>query len=85
MLFSKFLLTVVISIYIATDERGPEELNFLRTRGIRLFEDLVTEDDRREFGWPLLYSDVIALVEQNSKQLSPHPFNYLYDHRPLNH
>lgn len=42
----------------------------MRDHSIKLFEDLVTEEDRREFGWPLLYSDVIALVEQNSKHSS---------------
>lgn len=52
-------------VYIATDERDQNGLQYLRASRAVLFEDLVTVDDRREFGWPILFSDVAALVEQN--------------------
>lgn len=51
-------------IYLATDERSEEGQRMLRESHMVLFSDLVTMTDRRDFGWPLLYSDVIALVEQ---------------------
>jgi hypothetical protein len=57
------------SIYLATDERSNEAIRIFQESGIKLFNDLVTTDDRREFGWPLLFSDVIALVEQQGKLL----------------
>lgn len=42
----------------------------LRESHMVLFGDLITMSDRRDFGWPLLYSDVIALVEQQSESSS---------------
>ncbi|KAG8216527.1 hypothetical protein J3R82DRAFT_6643 [Butyriboletus roseoflavus] len=50
--------------YIATDERDPENLNYLREQGAVLISDLLTKEDHREFGWPILLTDVLALVEQ---------------------
>ncbi|PVG04811.1 hypothetical protein CPB86DRAFT_18038 [Serendipita vermifera] len=52
------------SIYLATDERSEEGLQYLRQNGAILFNDLMTQEDRRQFGWGLLFSDVVALVEQ---------------------
>ncbi|KAG8903164.1 hypothetical protein FRB99_003665 [Tulasnella sp. 403] len=52
------------SFFLATDERSPEGLEYLRTHGALLTLDLMTIEDRREFGWPIMLTDVIALVEQ---------------------
>lgn len=50
--------------YVATDERGPEALETIRDAGAVLMMDLLTMEDRRDFGWPLIFTDVMALVEQ---------------------
>ncbi|KAG9311639.1 hypothetical protein JVU11DRAFT_7873 [Chiua virens] len=50
--------------YIATDERNPDNLKYLRNQGAILITDLLTQEDHREFGWPILITDVLALVEQ---------------------
>lgn len=50
--------------YIATDERDPDNLKYLREQGAVLISDLLTKEDRREFGWSLMLTDVLALLEQ---------------------
>ena len=50
--------------YVATDERSPEGLQAIRDAGAVLLSDLLTMEDRRDFGWPLMISDVRATVEQ---------------------
>lgn len=50
--------------YIATDERDPTNLAYLRDQGAVLISDLLTIDDRRTFGWPLMLTDVLSVVEQ---------------------
>ncbi|KAF9239248.1 hypothetical protein BU15DRAFT_46824 [Melanogaster broomeanus] len=50
--------------YIATDERDPENLKYLQEQGGVLITDLLTIEDRREFGWSLMLTDVLALLEQ---------------------
>jgi hypothetical protein len=50
--------------YVATDERDPEALKVITDAGAVLLSDLLTMEDRREFGWPLMITDVRALVEQ---------------------
>ncbi|KAL4073627.1 hypothetical protein J3A83DRAFT_4091128 [Scleroderma citrinum] len=50
--------------YIATDERNPDNLAYLREQGAVLITDLITTDDRREFGWSIMLTDVLALLEQ---------------------
>jgi len=50
--------------YVATDERSPEGLKAIRDAGAVLMMDLLTMEDRRDFGWPLIFTDVMALVEQ---------------------
>jgi hypothetical protein len=50
--------------YVATDERSPEGLKAIRDAGAVLMMDLLTMEDRRDFGWPLIITDVTALVEQ---------------------
>jgi hypothetical protein len=50
--------------FVATDERTPEGLKVIRDAGAVLMMDLLTMEDRRDFGWPLIITDVMALVEQ---------------------
>lgn len=37
----------------------------MRENGAVFIGDLVTTDDRREFGWGIMLTDVLALVEQS--------------------
>ncbi|KAG1831076.1 hypothetical protein EV424DRAFT_1373861 [Suillus variegatus] len=50
--------------YIATDERDLTNLTYLRNQGAVLISDLLTTDDRRTFGWSLMLTDVLSVVEQ---------------------
>lgn len=50
--------------YVATDERKPEALQVIGDAGAVLLSDLLTIEDRRTFGWPLMFTDVRALVDQ---------------------
>ncbi|KAG2120080.1 hypothetical protein BD769DRAFT_1629580 [Suillus cothurnatus] len=50
--------------YIATDERDRTNLTYLRDQGAVLISDLLTIDDRRIFGWSLMLTDVLSVVEQ---------------------
>lgn len=50
--------------FLATDERSEEGLKYVRDHGAVLIGDLVTIDDRRDFGWGIMITDVLALVEQ---------------------
>ncbi|KAG8982779.1 hypothetical protein FRB90_006556 [Tulasnella sp. 427] len=50
--------------FLATDERSVEGLKYVREHGAVLIGDLVTIEDRREFGWGIMVTDVLALVEQ---------------------
>jgi hypothetical protein len=50
--------------YIATDEQDPQAVEIIRKAGGVLLLDLLTMEDRREYGWPLLLKDVRAVVEQ---------------------
>lgn len=52
------------AIYLATDETDPAALEYLRNNSVVLFKDITTIQDRREFGWPIVFTDVVALVEQ---------------------
>jgi hypothetical protein len=49
--------------YVATDERDPEALEVIRDAGAVLMMDLLTMEDQRDFGRPLIITDM-ALVEQ---------------------
>jgi hypothetical protein len=51
--------------YIATDERDPEAVEVIRREGGVFLSDLLTIEDRQEFGWPLLITDVRAVLEQS--------------------
>ena len=50
--------------FVATDERDPDARRKIAGTGALFLSDLLTMDDRREFGWPLMITDVLALVEQ---------------------
>ncbi|KZV87092.1 hypothetical protein EXIGLDRAFT_724109 [Exidia glandulosa HHB12029] len=50
--------------YLATDERSPEGLQYARQNGAVFIHDLITFEDRQFVGWPLLVTDVLALLEQ---------------------
>ncbi|KAH7913488.1 hypothetical protein BJ138DRAFT_1111447 [Hygrophoropsis aurantiaca] len=50
--------------YIATDERNQGNLAYLREQGAVLVSDLLTMEDRRRFGWQLMLTDILGLVEQ---------------------
>ena len=65
------------AIYLATDETDPAALEYLRNNSVILFKDITTIQDRREFGWPLMYTDVVALVEQTVMGLGA---GYFYGH-----
>lgn len=48
-----------------TDERSKEGLDYLRLHGGVLLQDLLTHEDRQAFGWPVIYTDVVAMVEKS--------------------
>jgi hypothetical protein len=50
--------------YVATDERDPDALRVIRDAGGVFLSDLLEMEDRQAFGWPLMLTDVRALVEQ---------------------
>lgn len=50
--------------YVATDERDPDAVRVIRDAGGVFLDDLLEMEDRRAFGWPLMLTDVRALVEQ---------------------
>ncbi|KAH9173215.1 hypothetical protein EDB89DRAFT_2068974 [Lactarius sanguifluus] len=62
--------------FIATDERDPNTLRTIAAAGAVFMSDLLTMEDRRELGWPLMITDLMALVEQ---QLLVHS-SYFYGH-----
>jgi hypothetical protein len=55
---------VQLRVYIATDERDRGNLTYLTDHGVVLIQNLLTIEDRHEFGWPLMITDVLAIVEQ---------------------
>ena len=56
----------IVRWYLATDERDPEALAIARAKNATLFYDLIesTPQLRRWIGWPMLFIDILALVEQ---------------------
>ena len=50
--------------YVATDERNPDMLQVISDSGGVFLTELLEMEDRRRFGWPLMLTDVRALVEQ---------------------
>ncbi|KZV87093.1 hypothetical protein EXIGLDRAFT_652513 [Exidia glandulosa HHB12029] len=50
--------------FLMTDERSPDGVEYLRKRGAVLVQDLIRPEDRQKFGWPIMYTDILALAEQ---------------------
>ena len=63
--------------FVATDEHDPDARREIADAGAIFVYDLLTIEDRRAFGWSLMLSDVVALVEQ---QVLIHS-NFFYGHR----
>lgn len=63
--FPPTLTIPVLRFYLATDERSPEGLEYIRSHGGVLITDLLLPEDRRIVGWPLLFTDVLAELEQS--------------------
>ncbi|KDQ16760.1 hypothetical protein BOTBODRAFT_106823 [Botryobasidium botryosum FD-172 SS1] len=51
--------------FLATDERSEEGIKWMKEQGAVFISDLLTPEDRRLVGWPLMITDVLALVEQD--------------------
>jgi hypothetical protein len=63
--------------YVATDERNPDALRVISDAGGVFLTELLEIEDRRTFGWPLMLTDVRALVEQSVLAHSA----YFYGHK----
>jgi hypothetical protein len=63
--------------YVATDERDPDALRVISDAGGVFLTDLLEMEDRRTFGWPLMLTDVRALVDQSVLEHSA----YFYGHK----
>ena len=63
--------------YVATDERNTDALQVISDAGGVFLSDLLEMEDRRAFGWPLMLTDVRALVEQSVLAHSA----YFYGHK----
>jgi hypothetical protein len=50
--------------FVATDERDPDARRMIAAAGAVFMSDLLTMEDRQAFGWSLMITDVMALVEQ---------------------
>jgi hypothetical protein len=50
---------------VATDEKDREALEVIRREGGVFVFDLLTMEDRREFGWSLMLTDVRSVLEQS--------------------
>ncbi|KAG8916486.1 hypothetical protein FRC00_000056 [Tulasnella sp. 408] len=50
--------------FLATDERFANNMIWLRQNKAVLISDLLTPQDHQKFGWPLMITDVLALLEQ---------------------
>ena len=65
-----------VPFFVATDERDPDTRRKIAGAGAVFVSDLLTAEDRRSFGWALMITDVMALVEQ---QVLVHS-DYFYGH-----
>lgn len=65
---------------MATDERNHDTLAYARSQGAILFSDLLESSPhlRRLIGWPIMFSDVLALVEQEVMARSAFFFAYAW-------
>ena len=62
--------------FVATDERDPDVLRIFAAAGAVFMSDLLTIEDRRTYGWPLMITDLVSLFEQELLALS----GYFYGH-----
>jgi hypothetical protein len=51
--------------YVATDERDPDAVRVIKDAGGVFLNELLEMEDIRAFGWPLMLTDVRALLEQS--------------------
>ena len=65
------------NFYVSTDERDPGTLQVISDAGGVFLNDLLEMEDTRTFGWPLMFTDVRALVEQSALAHSA----YFYGHK----
>ena len=63
--------------YVSTDERDPNAVEVIRKEGGVFLSDLLTIEDRRKYGWPLLLTDVRAVVEQSLLAYSAYFYGHL--------
>jgi hypothetical protein len=63
--------------YVSTDERDPDALGVIHEGGGVFLSDLLTMEDRRKYGWPLLLTDVRAVVEQSLLAHSAYFYGHL--------
>ena len=63
--------------YVSTDERDPDTLRVISDAGGVFLNELLEMEDSRTFGWPLMFTDVRALVEQSALAHSA----YFYGHK----
>lgn len=50
--------------YLATDARTPQNMRYMRQNGAIFIDDLLTLEDRQAFGWSIMLTDVLAVLEQ---------------------
>ncbi|KAI0311833.1 hypothetical protein OF83DRAFT_1270888 [Amylostereum chailletii] len=50
--------------FLATDAKNASDIEYVKSVGAVLITDLIDPEDRRIVGWPLLFGDVRAQVEQ---------------------
>ncbi|KAG8701332.1 hypothetical protein FRC09_005427 [Ceratobasidium sp. 395] len=51
--------------YLATDARTDQNKKYFRENGAILIDDLLTLEDRQTFGWAIMLTDVLAVLEQS--------------------
>lgn len=63
--------------FVATDERDPDARRKIAAAGALFMSDLLTMEDHQGFGWELMITDVMAMVEQQVLVRS----GFFYGHR----
>lgn len=62
---TQILIILSCSFYIATDERNVTVIEHMKQNGAIFISDLLTAEDRRELdAWPLVFTDVLGVLEQ---------------------
>lgn len=60
----KLSLKLNARFYLATDDQSPESVRYIKENGCVLLNDLLTPEERRDFGPGLLITDIQGVVEQ---------------------